>query len=335
MPMGTHSSSVLAEIKRLTLEHNVYRGHVLSFGSEMFDNDSGPLMFHEREHLERDQLILPPGVLEAIERHVFGIRRYAQTLSESGQHLKRGLLLHGPPGTGKTHTVRYLTGRLADVTIIILSGSSLGAISAAASIARTLQPSMVVIEDVDLIAQDRDYETSQPLLFTLLNEMDGLGEDADVTFLLTTNRPDLLEPALAARPGRVDLAVEIGLPDKDARLRLFDLYARKIAAGHIDVEHVADQTDGMTASFMKELIRGAVLIAAEESQETKGVVTVTNDQVQSALAELLDTRNAMTRTLLGIVDPRRRHEGADWMRDSPNPELDVDWEPTEEEEEPD
>ena len=80
--------------------------------------------------------------------------------------------------------------------------------------ARTLQPAMVVVEDVDLIAEERGkYPGQHPLLFQLLNEMDGLAEDADVVFVLTTNRADLLEPALAARPGRVDQAVELGLPD--------------------------------------------------------------------------------------------------------------------------
>jgi len=84
---------------------------------------------------------------------------------------------------------------------------------------------MVVIEDVDLIAEDRGMHPGQhPLLFQLLNEMDGLAEDADVVFVLTTNRADLLEPALAARPGRIDQAVELTLPDAAARRQLFELY---------------------------------------------------------------------------------------------------------------
>ena len=84
---------------------------------------------------------------------------------------------------------------------------------------------MVVVEDVDLIAEDRgEYPGQHPLLFQLLNEMDGLAEDADVVFVLTTNRADVLEPALAARPGRVDQAVELGLPDATARRALLELY---------------------------------------------------------------------------------------------------------------
>ena len=88
-------------------------------------------------------------------------------------------------------------------------------VGAAAQIARAHQPAIVVIEDCDLIAEDRDHHFgsgASPLLFTLLDAMDGLDQDADVVFLLTTNRAEALEKALAQRPGRVDLAVEIPLP---------------------------------------------------------------------------------------------------------------------------
>ncbi len=99
------------------------------------------------------------------------------------------------------------------------------------------------------------------MLFELLDAMDGAAADADLLFLLTTNRADLLEPALAARPGRVDVAVEIGLPDPDARRRLFEVYSRGVplVAEPADVDAVVERTDGVTASFLKELVRRAVL----------------------------------------------------------------------------
>jgi len=106
-----------------------------------------------------------------------------------------------------------------------VTGKSVQFVREACALARLVSPALVVIEDVDLIAEDRGMHPGQhPLLFQLLNEMDGLAEDADVVFVLTTNRADLLEPALAARPGRVDQAVALELPGPDARRRLFDLY---------------------------------------------------------------------------------------------------------------
>lgn len=293
------ASTVGADLRRLSIERNVFRGQVLSFGNEMFGHESAVLSFHERPSMREEDLILPPETIESVRRQVVGVATHRERLLAAGQHLKRGLLLHGPPGVGKTHTVRYLTAMLTTTTIIQLSGRALGMIQQACSVARSLQPSLIVVEDVDLIAEDRDmYGGDTPLLFTLLNEMDGLAEDADVVFLLTTNRADLLEPALAARPGRVDQAVEITLPDADARRRLFDLYKAQLDVDESRLPGVLGRTDGVTASFLKELLRRAAVMAAERTDSSDSL-HVTADDLEAALEELMDTRNAMTRVLLG------------------------------------
>jgi ATP-dependent 26S proteasome regulatory subunit len=280
-------------VRAATLEHNVFRGQVLSFGAEMFGHAQALLTFHRRPDIGAGDLILPAATIRAVERQIVGVAEHKAALLAAGQHLKRGLLLYGPPGVGKTHTVRYLTASLIGTTVIQLSGNALHLIGEACSIARSLAPSMVVIEDVDLIAEDRGmYPGQHPLLFQLLNEMDGLAEDADVVFVLTTNRADLLEPALAARPGRVDQAVELTLPDADGRLALVELYR-----GGLDLTEgigdVVERTDGVTASFLKELLRRAALIAGDR------LPAVSATDLATALDELLDTRSAMTRTLLG------------------------------------
>jgi ATP-dependent 26S proteasome regulatory subunit len=210
---------------------------------------------------------------------------------------------------GKTHTLRYLASELTDVTIIELSGDALDLIGTACSVARALQPSMVVVEDVDLIAEDRDmYGGGSPVLFSLLNEMDGLNEDADVIFMLTTNRADLLEPALAARPGRVDQAVALELPDSAARRRLFELYRGGLHIDTARLDAVIKRTDGVTASFLKELLRRAALAAAQDSSQAPpgDLLSVSADHLDAALDELLDSRNAVTRALLG--GPRGRED---------------------------
>ena len=312
------AADAAAEVRRLALEHNVFRGQVLSFGGEVFQPGGPFLNFQRRPTLDRSQLVLPADTLDAIERQVVGVTRLRERLLASGQHLKRGLLLFGPPGTGKTHTVRYLVSRMTGTTVVELSGSALHLIAEACSVARALQPAMVVVEDVDLIAEDRGMAPGRhPLLFELLNEMDGLAEDADVVFVLTTNRPDLLEPALAARPGRVDQAVELELPGRAARRLLFELYRGGLQVERDAVDDVLDRTDGVTASFLKELLRRAAIIAADaadaadageadEADAGDAALAVSGQQLNAALEELLDTRNAMTRVLLGSAG---RHEG--------------------------
>jgi hypothetical protein len=290
------ATSARAEIERLMREHDVFRGQILTFGVSEHRGNS-LVSFLPRPTLGPGEVVLPEGVLETVERHVVGVAEHAEALRAHGQHLKRGLLLHGPPGTGKTHTVRYLMGRLPEVTVIVMTGPAMGLVSQAAALARRLQPAIVVVEDVDLVAEDRGMspDGNSPVLFTLLDAMDGIGADADVTFVLTTNRAEVLEDALANRPGRVDLAVEVPRPDARGRLALLELYGRELGKD-LDLTPVVAATEGMTASFFKELMRRAVLVALRERGT---LTTLTDAEVGTALEEMLIGREALTRTLLG------------------------------------
>ena len=283
------------EIERLMRARDVFRGQVLSFAeSEHHGNEL--VTFLPRPAVTAADVVLPDGTLEHIERHIIGIADWSADLLGAGQHLKRGLLLHGPPGTGKTHTVRYLTGRLAGLTVILLTGGSIRFIDRAAALARRLQPSMVVLEDVDLVATDRDYTPGgNPLLFSLLDAMDGVGADADVTFVLTTNRADILETALADRPGRVDLAVEIPRPDARCRERLLRVYARDLAVD-ADLGQVVAGTEGVTASFIKEMIRRTVLASLRAGERPP---VLRGPHFADVLAEMNSEHQALTRSLLG------------------------------------
>ncbi|HWO71706.1 MAG TPA: AAA family ATPase [Actinomycetota bacterium] len=303
-----HARRLLAEVRRLMVERNVFRGQVISFGeSRMGHVTLGPVVFHRRPELGRDAVVLAEGALEAVERHVLGIARLRDRLRASRQHVKRGLLLHGPPGCGKTLTVRYLLAQTPGHTVVLLTGGGLEMLRGACALARLLQPSVVVLEDVDLVARDRDVFTKeQPLLFDLLNELDGIEEDADVAFVLTTNRADLVEPALAARPGRVDLAVEVGLPDARGRRRLIELYGRGLDLRLTDPDRVVARTEGVAASFIKELMRRAAVLSAE-AMGGAGPITVTDEHVHAALDELLGSASGIGRALLG--GPRRGDVG--------------------------
>ncbi|MEU4421811.1 ATP-binding protein [Actinoplanes sp. NPDC024001] len=288
------AARLIAEVRELMLLRSVLRGQVLSLGGSDYEPGVGDIVFHRRPALTADQIVLPPGVLDRVVRHVAGVAHHRDRLRAAGQHLKRGLLLYGPPGTGKTHTVRYLLGALPELTVILLAGPSVAFVGDAAQMARALQPALVVLEDCDLVAESRDHHTgAQPLLFVVLEALDGLADDADVAFLLTTNRVDMLEPALAQRPGRVDLAVEVPLPDAEARRRLIALYARRLPFGEAALDRAADRSAGITASFAKELVRRAVLMAAEAGHEPSDA------DLDHALDEMLAEGESITRSLLG------------------------------------
>ena len=280
----------LARLRDLMVERSVLRGHVLSFTATEYGQEAGAT-FLRRPTVAADEVILGEGVLDRVVDHVVGIGEHRDELIAAGQHLKRGLLLYGPPGTGKTMTVRHLLARTPEVTAVLLTGSSIQFVSAAAEIARTFQPSIVVLEDIDLVAMERSY-SPQPLLFEVLDALDGLDGDADVAFVMTTNRVQVLERALATRPGRVDLGVEIPLPDQAARRRLFRRYASGLPFSDAALDDAADRAEGTTGSFAKELIRRSVLGAALRSEQPDDADLI------AALDTLLSSGEALTRLLL-------------------------------------
>ena len=291
------AEEVLAELRTEMDARNVYRGRILELASRYFhDDERAPLTVRTLPEISREQIVLPDGVLERVERQAFGIARHAERLRASGRHLRRGVLLYGPPGVGKTLTVMYLASQLRDRTVVLLTGQSFGTVGPSVDLATALQPAMVVLEDADLVALDREFGETNALLFQLLNAMDGLDEDHDVIFVLTSNRAELLEPALAARPGRIDQAVELPLPDVDGRRRLVALYGEGLDLALEDQDRLIADLDGTSPAFIRELLRRAALVAAEEGP---GPLRVTDRHLREALGELRRGQDALTRTLLG------------------------------------
>ncbi|MBY0456980.1 MAG: AAA family ATPase, partial [Gemmataceae bacterium] len=241
-------------------------------------------------------------LLNRIERQATGLSKHAEKLKAAGRHLKRGILMHGKPGTGKTLSAMYLAGQMPGRTVLVLTGGAVGSIETACALARLLEPATIILEDVDLIGTQRQHQTvgANALLFELLNQMDGLGEDADILFVLTTNRADFLEPALAARPGRIDLAIEVPLPDDECRRRLIELYGRGLKLELADPEVWVRRTKGVSAAFVRELLRKAAVVAAEASA-APGELVVTDRHLEEAASELLVAGGPLTKSLLGAT----------------------------------
>lgn len=276
-----------------------YRGRVLSLeGDQHFSGHASRIRVHELEAVSRDQIILPEPTLRAVERNVLKFAEQRGALRALGLSTQKGLLLHGPPGTGKTHCIRYLASCLPDHTTLLVTAEEMGALPEYMALARLLQPALVVIEDADLIARDRSDRGSacdEVQLNRLLNELDGLRERADVFFIMTTNRPETLEPALASRPGRIDQAIEFPLPDEALRRRLIGLYAMGLSVPSGLVDNLARRTDGASPAFIKEFLRRI----AQHHLESEGEGNVTRATAEAALHEMLFSGGALNTRLLG------------------------------------
>ncbi len=154
LPVDT-AQAVHARLAELRHRLNVFRRHVLEVG--MAPMGGLTLEFGAIPQTARDDVVLPEAVLAPVERHALGIAAHRDALLGAGQHLKRGLLLYGPPGTGKTHTTRYLIRQMTGYTRFVLTGRALNVIGSVAELARDLEPAVIVLEDVDLVAEHRGW----------------------------------------------------------------------------------------------------------------------------------------------------------------------------------
>jgi ATPase family associated with various cellular activities (AAA) len=277
---------------------SVYKGRTLSVEFANTWPERVNVQFQQVRAAAREDIVLPDELIQVVERNVLGTLRHAATLRAAGRDLRRGLLFHGAPGTGKTMVIRYLTGAAPDHTILMLTGARQGLAREACQMARMLAPSIVVLEDVDLVAEKREDNRFPTVLHELLNEMDGLGPRDEVTFLLTTNRPEVLEPALAARPGRVDQAIAFPLPDENRRRRLFDVYGRGLDLAAVDVGRWVGQTSGVSPAFIQELLRKAALLAAERGEQSQPL-RLSDADLHKGLHELVYFGGELTQKLLG------------------------------------
>ncbi len=293
------SRAFLDEVEALINRTGSYRGKVLSLeAGGGYSGKAGAVRVHRLHAVTREEVILPDKTLRLLERNVHGFMRQRERLHDLGLAIKKGLLFYGPPGTGKTHTIHYLASQLPGHTTLLITSEQVALLDQYFQLARFLQPAMVVIEDVDLIARSRDQmrgACEESLLNKLLNEMDGLREDAELLFVLTTNRPDQLEAALASRPGRIDQAIEFPLPDDEGRRRLVGLYARGLRVPDGIVRIIVSKTEGASAAFIKELMRRSAQFHLEANGE--GPLAVAD--VESALDEMLFAGGSLNLKLLG------------------------------------
>jgi ATPase family associated with various cellular activities (AAA) len=298
--LGAQLSTRVFEALEMRLSKgSCYRGRVLSLeAGYQWSGHVARIRVHELELVDRSEVILPEATLEAVERNVIRFAEQRPALRALGLSTQKGLLFHGAPGTGKTHCIRYLAGRLPGHTTLLITAEEMGALPEYMALARLLQPALVVIEDADLIARDRserDSACDEVMLNRLLNELDGLRERADVFFILTTNRPESLEPALASRPGRIDQAIEFPLPDEVHRRRLVTMYARTMPVSASLVADLARRTDGASPAFIKEFLRRV----AQHHLDRGADGEVSQATADAALHEMLFSGGVLNTRLLG------------------------------------
>jgi cell division protease FtsH len=225
---------------------------------------------------------LPEAVEELTEIRDFLVD--PERFARMGARIPAGVLLSGPPGTGKTLLARAVAGE-ANVPFFSLSGSDFVEmfVGVGASRVRKLfqhakdaAPAIIFIDELDAVGRHRGagvgggHDEREQTLNQLLVEMDGFDSSIGVIVLASTNRPDILDPALL-RPGRFDRQIVVDRPDVDGRLDILDVHTRDVSlAPDADLAVLARRTAGFTGADLENLVNEAALIATRRDRTAIG-----------------------------------------------------------------
>jgi transitional endoplasmic reticulum ATPase len=208
----------------------------------------------------------------------------------------KGILLYGPPGTGKTLLAKAVANE-SEANFIQVKGPSLLSMWVGKSEegvrkiferARQVAPCIIFFDEIDSLASKRGYEQGQKVTERVLNqmlaEMDGIEDLSNVIVVGATNRPDMLDSALM-RPGRFDRIVYVGVPEKEGRLQILKIHTKNMPLEKdVDLQELANLTEGYTGADLEALSREAAMLALREDIDVK---TVKKKNFEKAMEKVL------------------------------------------------
>jgi hypothetical protein len=310
--ISADATKIIDAILDSAAKNSIYRQHIISpvFQRQVkssFRDDEGntgfDLQFEPDPMVTDEQIILDENVRRVVERTVIDFHERRTELMQYGLPGRRGILFYGPPGTGKTYTCKYIAHKLDTATTVIATGHALTQIKAVCDLAKMFQPSLVILEDVDLMFSERDSNPYTPILGELLDELDGFQQDDQIIFVLTTNAIERVEGAIKNRPGRISQCIYLGPPNPKLRREYLSVLLKPYNTKALNIDQIVSETEGVSQAFLKEMIFRAVQVATEHNVDGEGVILKQSD-VTTAIGEMTAGGGRWGKRIIGFqVEP--------------------------------
>lgn len=241
--------------------------------------------------------------------------KYPEKFKELGIEAPKGILLYGPPGCGKTLLAKAVANE-SEANFISIKGPELlskwvgeseKAVREIFSKARQVAPAVVFFDEIDSLVPRRTggstTKVTERVVNQILTELDGLEELTNVIVIGATNRPDIVDPAIL-RPGRLDRLLMVPRPDEEARREIFKIHTRDVPLEEdVDLEELADKTEGYSGADIKAICREAALEALRKDKEAD---KVGKKHFEEALKEVRSSLSEETEELYEEFEERRK-----------------------------
>lgn len=262
--------------------HNIYKNKIL----EMVD---GNLVFTKTEGIKLKNVFLLKRIRTEVEENTLGVLAHRNQLLKTPSGINRSILLSGKPGTGKTQLFKAIANTVQDCTVIWVSSKAFNYISDVSMLyaaARDLAPTLLVIEDMDLIGAERDSSKDNKLLGEFLTQMSGSIANEKIITLASTNSLETIDEALSNRPGRFDRIIRVNPPNRQYRKKMLQAFLAelgiKTSVSDNAWENVVTSTRGLTGAHLKEIARTALIKAVVNRKDEDESVEIKDDDLINA-----------------------------------------------------
>jgi cell division protease FtsH len=267
------------------LEANFYLNGPLK--NAFFDMDFN---FIDRDKSINELIAWDKDIRSTLKKEIIDFQHVMPILTERGLPNSRGIILSGPPGTGKTMYAKSLAAECHLSTILISSEMIRNThdVKSTFRLARKLAPSLIIVEDIDTAGTVSRKFANHPILGEYLQAMDGLESNDGVIVLATTNHTEDIDPAISDRPGRFDRIIEVGLPKSIQRREIIDILLRKYPVAEITkttVNHLVKYSSGLSGAWIREIIQSALILAISQERDE-----IMGDDLIESIGDVLERR---------------------------------------------